>query len=79
MKICDLHTGLIRVSRASKHLRDQWSETIDHWNDANREDFDKNYIQPLGPQVTMLVAAVHRLHDLFAQAERELSDKDRED
>jgi len=79
MKICDLHTGTIRLSRVSKKLGDQWRETMDHWNDPNREDFDKTYIQPLGPQVTMLVAAIHRLHDVFAQAERELGDKDRED
>ncbi|MBP88112.1 MAG: hypothetical protein CMJ64_15570 [Planctomycetaceae bacterium] len=79
MKIGDLNTGTIRLTRASKNLRDQWSETIDHWNDQNREDFDTNYIQPLGPQVTMLVAVVHRLQDVFEQAERDLSDKDRED
>ena len=79
MNICDLQTGMIRISRASKNLRDQWNETIDHWRDANREEFDKQHIQPLGPQVTMLVAAIHRLHDVFQQAEQELSDKDRED
>ena len=78
MKICDLNTGLIRLSRAAKNLRDQWSETVDHWKDANREDFDTKYIQPLGPQVTMLVSAIHRLNDVFEQAERELGDKDRE-
>ena len=79
MRICDLQTGMIRISRANKSLRDQWRETSEHWNDANREEFDKQSIQPLGPQVTMLVAAIHRMHDVLEQAERELRDKDREE
>lgn len=79
MRICDLHTGLIRLSRASKDLREQWRETCDYWNDQNRDEFDRQHIQPLGPQVTMLSAAVHRLSDVFAQAERDLLDKDQEE
>jgi hypothetical protein len=79
MRICDLNTSMIRLSRAAKHLRDQWGETSEQWNDANREDFEEKYLQPLWPQVTMLVSAIHRLQDVFEQAERELSDKDRED
>lgn len=78
MRICDLHTGTIRLTRAGKDLRDQWRQTSEHWRDQNREDFDAAHIRPLGPQLTMLMAAVHKLNDVFAKAERDLRDKDKD-
>jgi len=74
MRICDLQTGKIRLSRAAKLLRDQWDQTCDHWDDANRRDFEQNHLQPLSPQITLMLAAVHRLAEVLQQAERECSD-----
>ena len=79
MRICDLHTGSIRLTRAAKDLREQWSETSEYWKDKNRDDFDAKYVQPLGPQITLLLAAVNSLGELLERAERELEERQLED
>ena len=79
MRICDLHTGAARLTRAAKGLREQWSETTEYWKDQNREDFDANHMQPLAPQITLMLAAIHRLNDVLIQAERELTDEERQE
>ena len=76
MRICDLHTGRIRLTRAAKQLRDQWNQTTEHWGDANCRDFDQQHLQHLAPRITLMLAAVHRLTEVFQQAERECSDED---
>ena len=79
MKPCDLHSGTIQLTRAAKELREQWSVTSEHWKDKNRDDFDATYIQPLGPRITLLLAAVNSLSEVFGRAERELEDRKLED
>lgn len=79
MRICDLQTGRIQLTRAVKNLRQQWSLSGDHWQDGNRNEFDRIYYQPIQPQVKLFQAAVHRLADIFEQAERDCWDEDREE
>ena len=79
MKICDLHTGSIRLTRAAKDLREQWNETSDYWKDKNRDDFDAQHVQPLAPQITLLLAAVNSLSEVVERAEQELEDRKLED
>ena len=74
MTICDLHTGRNRLSRATKELRTQWQETKEVWNDANARNFAKRHLEPLGPQVTLMLNAINRLRDVLEKAERECSD-----
>jgi hypothetical protein len=76
MSICDLSTGLIKLTRAAKRLRDQWAATEAHWDDQNAADFEQNHLQPILPQLTLTSAAVNRLAALLVQAERECSDED---
>ena len=70
MRICDLNTGSIRLTRAAKDLRDQWNET---------SDIDEKYVQPLAPRITLLLAAVNSLSEVLERAERELEDRKFED
>ena len=79
MRICDLHTGSIRLTRAAKDLREQWNQTSDTWKDKNRDDFDAKHVQPLAPQITLLMAAVTSLSEVLERAERELEDRQREE
>lgn len=79
MRICDLHTGSIRLTRAAKDLREQWNETSDYWKDKNQDDYDAKYIQPLAPQISLLLAAVNSLSEVLERAERELEDHKLED
>jgi hypothetical protein len=75
MRFCDLQSGTIRLTRAAKELREQWNATSEHWKDKNRDDFDVKHIQPLAPQITLLLAAVNSLSEVFGRAEREIEDQ----
>jgi len=77
MRICDLQTGMIQLSKSAKQLREKWEEIKPLWNDQNAADFDYHHLQPLTPQVTLTLAAVNRLATLLAQAERDCLDEDR--
>jgi len=74
MHICDLHTGRNRLSKAAKELRDQWRESREVWNDANAREFAKRHLEPLGPQITLMVTAINRLGEVLEKAERACSD-----
>ena len=79
MRMCDLHTGSIQMTRAAKDLREQWNATSDHWKDKNHDDFDEKYVQPLAPQISLLLAAVNSLSEVLERAERDLEDRKTED
>ena len=75
MKSWDLQTGVIRLTRAAKQLRDRWSETKEQWNDQNRRDFERNHLEPLAPEITLTLAAVQRLAEVLEQARRDCVDE----
>ena len=75
MKSWDLQTGVIRLTRAAKQLRDRWSEIKEHWNDQNRRDFERNHLEPLAPEITLTLAAVQRLAEVLEQARRDCVDE----
>lgn len=79
MRICDLNTGSIRLTRAAKDLREQWNATSEYWKDKNHDDFESKYVQPLAPQLTLLQAAINSLSEVLERAERELEDRKLED
>jgi hypothetical protein len=74
MRICDLHTGAVRLTRAAKKLRDHWVAAEEYWNDQNRRDFEQTHLAPLTPDITLTLAAVQRLAEMLERAERECSD-----
>jgi hypothetical protein len=75
MRICDLNTGAIRLTRSAKKLRERWLDAKEHWNDQNSRDFAENHLEPLTPEITLTLAAVQRLAEVLAQAERECSEE----
>lgn len=78
MRICDLQTGMIRLTKSAKRLRDQWEMTRPHWEDRNAAEFEKDHFQDLTPQLTLVLAAVNRLAAVLELAERDCWDEDRE-
>jgi len=76
MRICDLTTGSGRLMRAAKRLRERWSETSDNWNDSTSQAFEKDFLQPLGPEVQLALAAVQRFAEVLEDAEKECDDRD---
>jgi hypothetical protein len=69
-------TGLGRIQRAAAQLKEKWLATGAHWDDRRRRDFERDHLQALPPQITLVVAAVHELAELWEQVERELEDQE---
>jgi hypothetical protein len=76
MRICDMNTGTMRLTKAAKLLREQWELTRPGWSDQNAVDFERDVLLPLAPQITLTLSAIHRMSHLFEQAERELWDEE---
>ena len=74
MRCCDLVTGLSRMKRSTAKLKEKWLEMKAHWDDKASQDFEKNFLQTLPPQITLAAAAVHELRDVIEQAEKDLGD-----
>ena len=77
MRVCDLQTGVIRLTKATKKLKDRWEETKVHWGDQKAVAFDQDYLQHLAPQITLTLAAVNRFAQLLEKVERDCRDEDR--
>ena len=75
MKICDLNTGAGRLLRANKELKQRWAETKQLWDDGNSRKFEEEFLQPLGPEIQLAIAAVQRLAELLEKAEKECEDR----
>jgi hypothetical protein len=76
MRICDMNTGAMQLTKAAKRLREQWDWARAHWRDQNAEDFDRDVLQPLAPQLTLTLARIHRMAQLLEQAERDCLDEE---
>jgi len=76
MKTCDLTTGVGRLKRATKMLREQWLLTREVWTDENARKFEEQYLQPLLPQMQLTLAAVNRFAEVMAKAEKECGDEE---
>ncbi len=74
MKICDFQTGIGRLQRDTKKLKDKWHETKVHWKDKSSVEFEQQYLQPLMPNVKLGLAAVYELAEIMDEAEKELGD-----
>ncbi|MFV1964373.1 MAG: hypothetical protein ACC628_03040 [Pirellulaceae bacterium] len=75
MRMCDLNTGVIRLTRSAKTLRDHWLDAKEHWNDRNSREFEQTHLEPLAPEITLTLAAVQRLAEVLEQAECECSEE----
>jgi len=76
MRLCDLSTGLGKLMKAAKRLKEQWELTKPHWRDQNAADFEQTHLQPLIPQLTLTTAAVNRLAEILTEVERDCTDRD---
>lgn len=75
MKSVELIGSVSRLQHATAHLKEHWALAKTHWTDKTSQDFEKNYLQALPAQVTLVAAAIYKLADLLTQAEKELADR----
>ena len=71
MRIADLNTGASQLRGALESLQRAWSDTCEHWDDANSRNFEENHLRPLGSDLASTFPAIDQLASVLAQAERE--------
>lgn len=76
MSISDLSTGRGMLVQAARELREQWLDTSAAWRDTNSRQFAEQVLEPLGPQLSLLWAAIQTFEDVLKQAEQDLSDQE---
>ena len=75
MNICDLNSGLGRLQRSAARLKERWLETRTVWMDQTQRQFQEQHLDPLPPQIGMVLAATQRLAESLAQAEKACADE----
>ncbi|MEE3370332.1 MAG: hypothetical protein VX346_13425 [Planctomycetota bacterium] len=75
MKICDLNSGLGRLQRSAARLKERWQDTSTVWMDETRRQFQEQHLDPLPPQISMVLAATQRLAESLEKAEQACADE----
>jgi hypothetical protein len=71
MRICDLNSGLGQLSQAYGKLKERLVETRELWTDDAFRKFDQQRLNEIPSRLQVLAAAVNRLGEVLAAAERE--------
>ena len=68
----DLSSPLQRLKRATRELQESWTEVKQDWNDQTARDFEDQYLEPILPQLRLLLAASADFEETLRQVQREL-------
>ncbi len=71
MKTWDLTSGSAKIELALEVLQRAWRDAAEHWDDETSRKFQEEYLVPLEPKVKRALDGIHRLTEIFANAERE--------
>jgi ribulose kinase len=66
--------GQSRLRSGYKTLSETWAVVKEDWRDGRREQFQREYLNPLGPSLTRLSNALDDLRECIVNADRELAD-----
>lgn len=66
-----MSAGAGRLHHAIQALKVQWETAGEGWNDRVRQDFEKDYIDPLEAQVSATIRAMHELDEASVKMHRE--------
>ncbi len=72
MKGLDLYTGSGRIRHGMEELLRVWEESADGWDDAVRQRFFEERIEPILPIVKNALDAVGRMQHLLGEAQRDM-------
>lgn len=79
MEHAQLSAGTAKLHDSLQKLQAAWDEASRHWNDPNSRHLSRNHLDPLTPQVTKLLEAVHQMAEMLGAAHRDLDDAPRVD
>ena len=71
MRQADFYTGGGKLRDAMKSLQAAWLQVDAQWRDNVRDEFEKNYLEPLNAQTLSTIEAVGRLAEILARAQHE--------
>lgn len=74
MKVCDLNTGLGRLTQAYAQLKERWADTKSHWNDERGRQFEEQHLREIPNRMQQMVGAIGRLTEVLEKAQRECED-----
>lgn len=75
MNLCDLVSGVSRISRATKQLREVWAETKESWDDGVSREFEEKYLNPLIPHLRLTTTAIHEMSEVLREAQTACDDR----
>jgi len=75
MRVCDLNTGVGKLSQAYSKLKEQWAQTQVHWQDDTCRRFEEEHLREIPARLQFLLAGVQRLAEVLEKAERECEDR----
>lgn len=70
-RIADLRSPATRMREALEVLGVRWNDTTEFWNDANSQHVEENFLKPLANELSTSMAAINRLGEVLARAQRE--------
>ncbi len=74
MKQCEFQTGIGRLQRETKRLREQWQQAKLDWQDQSAREFEQKFLQPLVPIVKLSLAAIYELDEIVQDADKACGD-----
>lgn len=66
--------GQNQLRQNFKSFAQCWATTKQDWRDAKREQFERDHLQPLGPSLARLSAALDQWRDFVVKSDRELAE-----
>ncbi len=75
MMLGDLRGGSAQLADSFDTLRAAWAETATRWDDPTSRRFQKERLEPLEPITRRALAAIQRLAEVLAKAERDCGDR----
>ena len=73
----DFITPSTRLQRATKKIQDRWLVTTDEWDDKVSRRFREKYLDPIVPEMTQTLSAIHELMQVLDDAVADTRDDGR--
>jgi hypothetical protein len=60
-----LNADKSRIIGLTKEISLRWAETKNHWRDARSAEFERRFMEELGPRVNQAATALEKLEELL--------------
>ncbi|MFG0333933.1 MAG: hypothetical protein ACF8TS_11270 [Maioricimonas sp. JB049] len=74
MRPGSFQSGSGHLQEAMEKLQRRWADVCEHWDDANRREFEDNHLTPLLREASALLPAIGQISETVAAAVRELEE-----